>query len=95
MNRRPGRTATLLAGALVVLATLTAWYDLAGPVVVGIGGGLLACLVIVGLDALHSAQARARPRGSNGSAGGRPPEAGPASHQPAEPRPQAEQTDDG
>ncbi len=56
----PARTraiALALAAALVIVAVL--WrVGLHDTIIYGLAGGLVACLVIIGLDRLHSAERR-------------------------------------
>jgi hypothetical protein len=63
MNRKRGRAALLLLLALLVLSLVNLWLDLDENLLVGIAGGLLACLLIVGLDLLHSRRVRAAREG--------------------------------
>ncbi len=49
--------ALALAGALTVVAVL--WrLGVPDTIIYGLGGGLVACLIIIGLDRLHSADRR-------------------------------------
>ena len=54
--RRPRQAALILVLGLATLAAVHTTIGLAPPILYGVGGGLLASLLIVGLDRLHGSR---------------------------------------